>query len=191
MASSPKWTVYSLVCLALSAIVAVMAGVIAITANLLHIGGVSFWPLFALFWVLYVPSGLRRMAEAVEVGPETRERLVTLRDRYSLAVLEHPELRDWPESTMACVMAASAILVRAALRAWMVMIVAVVFFRAVGSKMDSDLRPMWVTLTALEAFFIGSRAYRRGTLPLAGMSTAEMELYCRARIDLAERAERL
>lgn len=188
MADSPRWVVYLLVMLVLGIVSAAFAGFIAITASLMKIGGVSFWPLFTVFSLLYVPAGAKRMADAVQAGPEQRLRLMSVREQYSDAVLEHPELRAYPESTSACLMAASAILVRASIRAWVVMIVAILFFRAIGSKMDSDLRPMWLTLTALEAFFIGSRAYRRGTLALTGMGTAEMERYCRNRIDHVDEA---
>ena len=182
MATRPTWTTYLWVMTLPTLAAAVFAGFVSATASWLHIQDVGFWPLFGVYAVLYVPVATKRMAEAFSAGPETRLKLGTLRHDYVIAVSEHPELRAWPEKTLACLMAASAILVRASVRAWVVMVVAILFFRAIGSKMDSDLRPMWMTLTMLEAFFIGSRAYRLGTLPLAGMSSAEMEEYFRSKL---------
>lgn len=167
-------------------VAAAFAGFVAITASWLHIEDVRFGPLFAIYALLYVPVATKRMAETYAAGPEARLRLGSLRHDYILAVNDHPELRAWPEKTVACLLAASAILARASVRAWVVMIVAILVFRALGAKMDSDLKPMWLTLTALEAFFIGSRAYRLGTLPLAGMSLDEMEAYFKAKIASVE-----
>lgn len=182
MAERPTWTTYLWVMILPTLASAVFAGFISITASWLHIEDVGFLPLFGLYAVLYVPVATKRMAESFYAGPELRTKLGTLRHDYVIAVSEHPELRAWPHKTVACLMAASAILVRASVRAWFVMIVAILFFRAIGSKMDSELKPMWLTLTALEAFFIGSRAYRLGTLPLAGMSTQEMEDYFQSKL---------
>jgi hypothetical protein len=184
MAATPKWTVYFMVTSVLSFVAALYAGYVAITAEWMHIDGVEFWPLFIVFALLYVPASAKRMAEALSVGQEGRSRLMTVRARNNESVSTHQELRAWPERTVACLMAASAILVRAAVRAWTAMIIVIVLFRAVGMGVESDLWPVWTLLTVWQAFVIGGRAYRRGTLPLAGMNSREMELYCENRLSL-------
>lgn len=186
MTASPKWGAYLLVSVTLTLVSAIYAGFIDVTAELLHISGVAFWPMFGVFALLYVPGGVKRMAEAVAAGPELRSRLMALRQEYIEAVTIHPELRAWPDKTMACIQAASAILVRACVRAWTVMIVAIVLFRVIGTEVDNDLRPVWIMLTLLQVYSLGSRAYRRGTLPLAGMGSGEMEAYCRNRLALID-----
>ncbi len=163
-----------------------MSGFIALTATMADIRGVEFLPVFIVSAILYVPSGVRRLAESLASGPQGRASIIAVRSEYLKAVVEHPELRAWPETTLSCLFAASAILVKASFRAWVVVILSIGLSKLMGTTFKSDIGSLWAIFTCVEAVLIGFRSYNRGTLPLAGMSIQEMESYFRERIDRAK-----
>ncbi len=160
-----------------------MSAVVDTSASLANIRGVAFWPLFLIYSILSVPAGVRRLGEALAAGPGGRATMVSIRQRYLEAITLHPELRAWPESTLTCILAAASILVKASFRAWIILLLSIALSRLLGSEVKSELHILWALFTCIEVFLIGIRSYNRGTLPLAGMGAAEMEMYIRERID--------
>lgn len=170
----------------LLAAAAAMAGIVVWTATWISLKGISFWVVFAMVAALHVPPSLKRMAESIAVGRQGREKLLAVREEYLHAVVQSPSLRAWPESTWSCLMAACSILLRAGMRSWLVLVVAVGFLRLIGGEFKGDLGVFWSVFMVIETILVGARAYLRGTLPVAGMGIAEMEAYFQERINRAK-----
>jgi len=186
MEAKAQTTHYAGAVAVLVAMSGLMSGAVALSATLADIRGVGFLPLFLIYSVLSVPAGVRRLAEALAAGPRGRATMLSFRQQYLEAVTQHPELRAWPENTVACFLAAASILVKASFRAWIVLILSIALSRLFGSEVKSELHILWALFTFIEVFLIGTRSYNRGTLPLAGMSASEMEVYFRERIARAQ-----
>ncbi len=186
MESKAQTTHYAGAVAVLVAVAGLMSGAVAFSATLADIRGVGFLPLFLIYAVLSVPAGVRRLAEALAAGPGGRSTMLSIRQSYLEAVIRHPELRAWPETTIGCFLAAAGILVKASFRAWIVLILSIALSKLFGSEVKSELHVLWGIFTGIEAFLIGIRSYNRGTLPLAGMGALEMEQYFRDRIAKAQ-----